>query len=73
MERESSRRSPVAEAFESRRLLSASVVDGTLLIVGTSAGDAIVVYASPPHAVMSPTVTTARVPRTGRITSALPR
>src|SRR4051794_17393165 len=38
------------ETLESRRLLSASVVSGTLQIVGTNAADAIVVYASPPQA-----------------------
>src|SRR4029453_13615572 len=36
------------EALEPRRLLSATVVNGTLHIVGTNTGDAIVVYAPPP-------------------------
>lgn len=43
-------RNPVAELLESRRLLSASVVNGTLFVVGTGAADSIVLYASPPHA-----------------------
>jgi len=38
------------ERLEARRLLSAAVENGTLSIVGTEAGDSIVVYASPPQA-----------------------
>jgi hypothetical protein len=51
MNRNASRQSCSTQRLEARRLLSAAVVDGTLTVVGTNAGDSIIIYASPPSAV----------------------
>jgi hypothetical protein len=51
MKRNASRRTCWTDRLEARRLMSAALVDGTLTVVGTNAGDSIVIYASPPSAV----------------------